>query len=106
MPSGQWCPPRAMGEGGCLTASCAYDVRLQVARHCGNGLPGGLASGHHAIDVLECIFQGFGVIAPVVVIYPLDEIVITPCFENLVAGGMLVGGVLLQKKDEEAHFRT
>ena len=43
-------------------------------------------------------------IAPRVVIYPLDEIAIAPCFEDLIAGGMLVGGILLQKKDEEVHL--
>ena len=69
-------------------------------------LPGGLACSHHAVDVLECIFQGFGVLAPIVVIYPLDKIAFAPCFENLVAGGMLVGGILLQKKDEEVHLRA
>ena len=58
-------------------------------------LPGWLAGGHHAVNVLECVFQGFGVIAPIVVIYPLDEISVTPCFEDFVAGGMFVGGILL-----------
>jgi hypothetical protein len=34
----------------------------------------------------------------------LDEIEVAPGFEDFVAGGMLVGGILLQKKDEEVHL--
>ena len=30
MSFGQWRAPRAMGEVGCLTASCAHCVRLQA----------------------------------------------------------------------------
>ena len=67
-------------------------------------LPGWLACFHHAVDVLEGVFNGFGMVSPVVVIDPLDKVVFLPFLVYSVACGMLVGGILLQQEDEEFHL--